>query len=84
MAADCTCGGWLATLADGAKRLLLTGRALLRACVTVVCGCLVRARSFVWWDFERWQQEVDWMALHGVNLALVSPVISDPNAWVAV
>lgn len=23
-----------------------------------------------WWDFERWQQEVDWMALNGINLPL--------------
>lgn len=21
-----------------------------------------------WWDWERWEQEIDWMALHGVNL----------------
>ena len=26
--------------------------------------------SFVWWNWDRWQQEIDWMALHGVNLAL--------------
>lgn len=21
-----------------------------------------------WWDWERWEQEIDWMALHGINL----------------
>lgn len=21
-----------------------------------------------WWDWKRWEQEIDWMALHGVNL----------------
>ncbi|HEX9601480.1 MAG TPA: alpha-N-acetylglucosaminidase [Mariniflexile sp.] len=21
-----------------------------------------------WWDWERWSQEIDWMALHGINL----------------
>lgn len=26
--------------------------------------------SAVWWDFARWEQEIDWMALNGVNLAL--------------
>jgi alpha-N-acetylglucosaminidase len=28
------------------------------------------ADSFVWWDWERWEKEVDWMALQGVNLPL--------------
>jgi len=23
-----------------------------------------------WWDWERWQQEIDWMALHGINMPL--------------
>ena len=27
--------------------------------------------SFAWWGWERWQTELDWMALHGVNLALM-------------
>lgn len=26
--------------------------------------------SGVWWDEERWQREIDWMALHGVNFPL--------------
>ncbi len=26
--------------------------------------------SAAFWDWERWQQEIDWMAMHGVNLAL--------------
>ena len=26
--------------------------------------------SMVWWDFARWQQEIDWMALNGLNLIL--------------
>lgn len=26
--------------------------------------------SAVWWDEDRWTQEVDWMALHGVNFPL--------------
>ncbi len=24
----------------------------------------------VWWDFKRWQEEIDWMALHGINMPL--------------
>ncbi|DAA18476.1 alpha-N-acetylglucosaminidase precursor [Bos taurus] len=26
--------------------------------------------SFLWWDWARWEQEIDWMALNGINLAL--------------
>ncbi|XP_072105359.1 alpha-N-acetylglucosaminidase [Mobula birostris] len=26
--------------------------------------------SFVWWDWDRWEREIDWMALSGINLAL--------------
>ncbi|KAL6562832.1 hypothetical protein OROHE_005419 [Orobanche hederae] len=28
------------------------------------------ADSYVWWDWERWEKEIDWMALQGVNLPL--------------
>jgi alpha-N-acetylglucosaminidase len=26
--------------------------------------------SFVWWDWARWEKEIDWMALHGINMPL--------------
>ncbi|XP_048136061.1 alpha-N-acetylglucosaminidase-like isoform X2 [Rhodamnia argentea] len=26
--------------------------------------------SFAWWDWRRWEKEIDWMALQGVNLPL--------------
>jgi alpha-N-acetylglucosaminidase len=26
--------------------------------------------SMAWWDWARWEQEIDWMALHGINLPL--------------
>ncbi|XP_046913075.2 alpha-N-acetylglucosaminidase-like [Dermatophagoides farinae] len=26
--------------------------------------------SNVWWQWSRWQREIDWMALHGINLPL--------------
>ena len=26
--------------------------------------------SMVFWDWKRWEQELDWMALHGINLCL--------------
>ena len=26
--------------------------------------------SMSWWDWERWEKEIDWMALHGINLPL--------------
>ena len=28
--------------------------------------------STAFWDWERWQQEIDWMALHGVNMPLAA------------
>ncbi|XP_074117693.1 alpha-N-acetylglucosaminidase-like [Sminthopsis crassicaudata] len=28
--------------------------------------------SFVWWGWERWEREIDWMALNGINLALAA------------
>ena len=27
--------------------------------------------STAFWDWERWEREIDWMALHGVNMPLV-------------
>jgi alpha-N-acetylglucosaminidase len=32
------------------------------------------------WDFPRWQRELDWMALNGINLALAS-VIGQECVW---
>lgn len=26
--------------------------------------------SMSWWNWKRWQQEIDWMALHGINMPL--------------
>jgi hypothetical protein len=26
--------------------------------------------STTWWDWDRWEQEIDWMALQGINLPL--------------
>ena len=26
--------------------------------------------SMSWWDFDRWQKEIDWMALNGINMPL--------------
>ncbi|XP_051117380.1 alpha-N-acetylglucosaminidase [Andrographis paniculata] len=26
--------------------------------------------SYVWWDWKRWEKEIDWMAVQGVNLPL--------------
>jgi alpha-N-acetylglucosaminidase len=24
----------------------------------------------VWWDFKRWEREIDWMAMRGINFPL--------------
>jgi alpha-N-acetylglucosaminidase len=26
--------------------------------------------TMVWWDWKRWEKEIDWMALHGINMPL--------------
>ncbi|KAF5792800.1 putative alpha-N-acetylglucosaminidase [Helianthus annuus] len=26
--------------------------------------------TFAWWDWERWEKEIDWMALQGINMPL--------------
>ncbi len=26
--------------------------------------------TMVWWDWKRWEREIDWMALHGINMPL--------------
>ena len=28
--------------------------------------------SMAFWDWERWQEEIDWMALHGINMPLAA------------
>lgn len=28
--------------------------------------------SMAFWDWERWEQEIDWMALHGINMPLAA------------
>ena len=32
-----------------------------------------------WWDWERWQREIDWMAMHGINMPLA--VIGQEAVW---
>jgi len=35
--------------------------------------------SMAFWDWTRWQTEIDWMALHGVNLPLA--VVGEEGVW---
>lgn len=35
--------------------------------------------SMAFWDWERWQTELDWMALHGVNLPLA--IVGEECVW---
>ncbi|MGL5273282.1 MAG: alpha-N-acetylglucosaminidase, partial [Phocaeicola sp.] len=35
--------------------------------------------SMAFWDWERWEQEIDWMALHGINLPLA--VVGQECVW---
>ncbi len=35
--------------------------------------------SMAFWDWKRWEQEIDWMALHGINLPLA--VVGEECIW---
>ena len=35
--------------------------------------------SMAFWDWNRWQQEIDWMALHGVNIPLA--IVGEECVW---
>jgi alpha-N-acetylglucosaminidase len=35
--------------------------------------------STVWWDWNRWEREIDWMALHGINMPLA--LIGQSSVW---
>ncbi|MEN7547183.1 alpha-N-acetylglucosaminidase [Rapidithrix thailandica] len=35
--------------------------------------------SMAWWDWERWEKEIDWMALHGINMPLL--VLGEEAVW---
>lgn len=35
--------------------------------------------SMAFWDWERWERELDWMALHGVNLPLA--IVGEECVW---
>ena len=34
-------------------------------------NCVDSSYSFVWWNETRWRQEIDWMSMIGINIALV-------------
>lgn len=35
--------------------------------------------SMPWWNWERWEREIDWMALHGINLSLA--IVGQEAVW---
>lgn len=35
--------------------------------------------SMSWWDWDRWQREIDWMALHGINMPLA--ITGEEYTW---
>ena len=35
--------------------------------------------SMAFWDWDRWQEEIDWMALHGVNMPLA--IVGEECVW---
>jgi alpha-N-acetylglucosaminidase len=38
--------------------------------------------SMSWWGWERWQKEIDWMALHGINMPLA--ITGEEYTWYVV
>jgi alpha-N-acetylglucosaminidase len=38
--------------------------------------------SISWWDWKRWEKEIDWMALHGINMPLA--IIGEEYTWLTV
>lgn len=38
--------------------------------------------SMSWWDWSRWQKEIDWMALHGINMPLA--ITGEEYTWYTV
>jgi alpha-N-acetylglucosaminidase len=32
-----------------------------------------------WWDWKRWEKEIDWMALHGINMPLA--ITGEEYTW---
>ncbi|MBC8616251.1 alpha-N-acetylglucosaminidase [Parabacteroides faecis] len=35
-----------------------------------MCNVVVYGYSMPYWDWDRWEKEIDWMALHGINMPL--------------
>lgn len=35
--------------------------------------------SLSWWDWSRWEKEIDWMALHGINMPLA--ITGEESVW---
>jgi alpha-N-acetylglucosaminidase len=35
--------------------------------------------SMSWWDWKRWEKEIDWMALHGINMPLA--ITGEEYTW---
>ena len=35
--------------------------------------------SMSWWNWDRWEQEIDWMALHGINMPLA--ITGEEYVW---
>lgn len=38
--------------------------------------------SMPWWDWQRWEKEIDWMALHGINMPLA--ITGHEYTWIKI
>lgn len=70
------CGGHLSwsgnqvRLPDELPRLNVSERVMANDYVRYYQNVCTASYSFVWWDWSRWEREIDWMALNWINLPL--------------
>lgn len=73
---------WNSMTARLPERLPVVGRPVRHSARTPLRYYLnycTASYSMAFWDWERWERELDWMALHGINLAL--DVVGTDVVW---
>jgi hypothetical protein len=48
---------------------MVNSKASFTVILTTLFKCDIHlSYSYVWWDWQRWEYEIDWMVLNGINL----------------
>lgn len=53
------------------KQICILAKAAYSCRIRYFSNVCTFSYSFVWWDWERWERHIDWLALQGFNLPLV-------------